>query len=270
MPFTFTETPDSRQESFEPPGYTLIYKAAGEVNDFTVMQHAYLATPQTVYRPSGVLYRKDIRLDPAGWGQYLVTVPYGKLDKKSIPTGSASFSASVQGSTVNVKLAKEHIATYPSSEPNHGGAISVKKTSDGSFDVEGIDILIPQGKVTYTFKHPLGIVTEAFQRLLFYSVGKTNSVAFRGYPAGTLLFAGFDCGDGTDTDATVTYEFVVSPNESNISQGGITGISKNGHDVAWVEYEDQVSSGYPVQQARAVHVERVYDSFDFASVFGWS
>jgi hypothetical protein len=74
--FTLEETPDSRQETSEPPTYTLIYKAAGEHDNDIVYNYALAATPSVVYRPSAVLYRMDLRVDPDGWGQYIVTVPY--------------------------------------------------------------------------------------------------------------------------------------------------------------------------------------------------
>lgn len=270
MSFQFEETPDSRQETAEPPTYTLVYKAVGETDDTIVQSYAYNATPIAVYRPSGVLYRKDIRREPDGWGQYLVTVPYGKLDKKSTPTGSASFSFSTRGATINIKAAKAHVASYPGGSASHKGAIGVKRSGDGSYDVEGADIIIPALRLTYSFKHPMGVVTENFARTLASVTGRTNSATFRGFAAGELLYAGCDGSDGTDAEATIDYELIASGNEASLTIGEITGIVKEGHHIAWIEFEDDVDSGSPIHAPKVVHVERVYDSFDFATVFGWS
>lgn len=264
--FQFDETPDSRQETSEPPGYTLVYKAVGEIDDAFVQYYAINATPTIVFRPGGALFRKNITRDPDGHGQYLVTVTYGKLDRTDPPVGSAAFSFSTQGATVNIKAAKAHVNSYPSSSPpDHKGAIGV--TADG--DVQGADIVIPALKLSYSFTHPQGVVTENFARLLASVTGRTNSSEFRGFEAGELLFLGASGSDGTQSEAAIQYDFAASSNETALTIGEITGIVKDGHHIAWIEFEDDVDSGKAIRPPKYVHVERVYDAFDFTSVFGW-
>jgi len=267
LAFTLQETPESRQETLNPPAYTLVYKAVGEQDDYLVSAYALAATPLVVYRTTSTLYRKDLRIAPDGHGQYTVTVPYGPLDKSSNPTGSSTFSFDTSGATINIKGAKQHIQSSQSGSKNHKGAIGVR----GDGDVEGADIIVPALKMTYTFKHPDGVVTESFARSIAAATGRTNSATFRGFTTGELLFIGGSGSDGSDSEADVSYNFIALPNETNYTIGDINGIVKDGHHYAWVEFEDAVDGGgEPIRPPKVVHIERVYDSVNFASVFGWS
>lgn len=264
MNFTFEETPESRQETADT--YTLIYKAVGEQDDAIVQAYAINATPAMVHRPTGTMYRQDIRRDPDGWKQYRVTVNYGMLDATPFNVGGSSFTFDTTGGTSNVKQAREHIATYPPTVDGHGGSIGVR--DDGA--VEGVDIVIPALKLTYTYRHPQGVITEAYVRSLAAVTGMVNSLPFRGYEAGELLFVGASGSDGSQSEADVTYTFVASKNATGITRGAVTGINKGGHELVWEQTGSEVGAdGKAKQKVFAVHVERVYDSFNFAAVFGW-
>ncbi len=266
MLYSFEETPASGQATTEPPTYTLIYKSVGEPSDFLVHQYALSLSPLTVARPTGVLYRKDVRCDPDGWNQYLVTVTYGRKEKNNTPVGSYTFDFDTTGGVVKVKVAREHLASYPDDGDWHKGVIGVK--ADG--EAEGVDIVIPACKLTYNFRHPEGTVDEAFARAMSNATGYTNLNPFRDFPAGELLFMGAVGSDGSEAEATVGYQFVASANKDDLTMGEIAGIVKDGHAYAWAEIKDEIESGEAVRQAKRVHVERVYDPLDFASVFGWS
>lgn len=267
MDFSFEETPDSRQFSADTSTATetRIWRAVGEQDDSIVKAYALSATPSIVSTSVGTLYRKAITVEPNGWANYLVTVTYGKLDPSSVAVGSSTFSFDTSGATINIKVAKAHVSTYPSG-PDHGGTINVKP--DG--DVEGAEIIIPALKLTYSFNHPSGVVDEAFARLIASVTGMTNSAEFRGFEAGELLFAGASGSDGSEAEATVSYTMIASSNETDLTIGEISGIAKAGHDLIWFEYDDTVDSGEAVRPPKRCHVERVYDSFNFATVFGWS
>lgn len=265
MIFSFNETPASRQSTYSPPSLTLIYKAVGEVDDGQVGSYAIAATPSVVYTAAGTLYRQNIQLDPEGYAQYLVTIPYGPKQKAN---GSYSFTFDTTGATVTVKAAKEHIASYPAGDPAdpHKGAIGV--TANG--DVEGTEIVIPALKFTVNFRHPQGVITLAQARHLARQTGKTNTDEFLGFAAGELLFLGASGGDGTETEAEVAYQFAASENVSDLSFGEISGVTKKGHHYAWIEFKDAASDGQASTQPRRVHVERVYGEVAFATALGWS
>jgi hypothetical protein len=262
--FQFEETPDSRAWSTDPLGLTYRYKATGEHSDSTVLAYALSATPAIFYTSFGALYRGNLEVDPDGHKQYIVTVPYG-ITKND--TGSVSFRFDTTGATINIKASKEHIASFPAGSPTdpHKGSIGVTKKGD----VEGADIVVPALKLTYSFKHPAGVINESHARLLASVTGQTNSEAFRGFEPGELLYIGSTGEDGSETDASVDYVFVASQNATGLTIGDIVDIAKNGHDYLWIEFKNETESGQPAVQPERVHIERVYDSFDFAAVFGW-
>lgn len=263
--FYFDEMPSSRQQTMEPPSYTLMYKAKGEQNDYLVAGYAQAATPATVFTPQGTLYRQDVRVDPDGFALYTVTVPYGPKQRNN---GSYTWSFDTSGATVKIKCAKEHVESYPTSGNPHKGSIGVK--SDG--DVEGADIVIPALKINVTFKHPMGIVTLDYAKSLAAATGTINQSAFLDskFAAGELLFLGASGSDGSEAEAEVGFQFAASQNATGLTIGDIASIAKKGHDLAWVEFKDNTDSGSAVVQPKAVHIERVYDEADWAAIFGWS
>lgn len=261
------ETPDSRSETLRPPSYTLQYRVVGEPNDANVHLIALNNTPVTATRNFAVLHRQDIQIEPDGWANYLVTVPYGPLKRE---VGEVSFTFDTSGATINVKAAREHVATYAAaglvaSGDQHAGAIGV--TGDG--DVEGVDIVVPALKLTYQFKHPQAQITEAQVRVMAGWTGATNADVFRGFQPGELLFLGASGSDGSNSEAEVSYQYVASSNTSNLTVGAISGIAKKGHDAFWIEFEDEVDEGSPVRQPKRVHIERVYDAINFQAAFPW-
>ena len=271
MAFSLDEQPDSRQESFEPPSYLLTYLATGEQDNDIVVANALAGTPLSVFRTAGTLFRQNMTVEPVGWAQYRIEVPYGipQSDPLNLPVGSSSFTFDTTGATVNIKAAREHIASFPpitNEENPHKGAIGVRE--DG--DVQGADIVIPALKLTYNFKHPLGVITETYARTQAAVTGATNLNPFRGFAGGELLYIGASGGDGTDVEATCSYNFIASQNVSNLQIGDITNIVKGGHHYAWIEFKDEVVNGRSARQPRRVHIERVYDPVDFETVLGWS
>lgn len=261
--FSFEEMPESRSFAAEPASYTTKWKADGEHDDATVQAYAIAATPTSVFTPVGQLFRQNVQVEPDGWGQYIVTVPYGPRKRN---TGDYTWSFDTGGATVKIKAAKEHIASYPDDGDWHKGAIGVK----GDGEVEGVDIVIPALALTVTFNHPSGIVTLDYAKQLAAATGTTNSASFLGFDAGELLFLGASGSDGSEAAASVAFKLAASQNVTDLSFGDITSIVKQGHHVAWVEFEDGVDTGEAVRPPKRVHIERVYGESNFASVFGWS
>lgn len=263
--FQFNERPDSRAWTTDPPSVTYRFKASGEHDDGIVRAYSLTGTPLVIYADVGTLFRGNIQIEPDGHKQYIVTVPYGPRKRE---TGSSTFRFDTTGATINIKAAKEHIASYPSggSANPHKGSIGV--TKDGK--VEGADIVIPALKLIYTFKHPAGVINENHARALAGVTGMTNALPFRGFAAGELLYLGSTGEDGTETEASVDYVLVASKNVSDLQVGDIMGIVKGGHHLLWIEFKNEVDGGKPAVQPERVHIERVYDPVDFAAAFGWS
>lgn len=265
MAITLFEIPDSRAIAEEPPSLTLRMKSTGEVDEWTALNEFYFNTPVTYFHPGGGrLWRQNISLQPDGYAQFIATIPYGPRKRE---TGKASFAFDTGGATVNIKAARSHVADYATDGNNvdpYKGLINA--TPDG---VEGVDIIIPALRFTYTFSHPRGEVTEAFALQLAAATGCTNLNQWRVFAPGEALFAGASGGDGTETDATLSYNVVGSQNATGLQIGDIMGIAKKGHDYLWVETTPVVVSGAAARKPRRVHVEGVYKPIDFAAAFGW-
>ena len=261
MSIRFDEKPTSRATTYEPPSYTGLYTLAGTIDHGIAWAYAASATPAVVVAAGQVLYRQDVKIDPVGYDVWDVVVPYGKLDKT---VGSYRFAFSTTGGTVNIKQAKEHVAVFPNGSPDNKGAIDVEGDQ-----VHGAEIVIPALKLTYTFRHPLGYVSEALAVKLARLTGQTNSATWHGFKVGECLFLGASGSDGSDADAEVGYEIACSQELTNATIGAITGVNKKGWDISWNSFEPAVDGGNPIRKTLYISVERVYDSFNFASQLGF-
>lgn len=274
--FTFQETPESRSQQYDSSAtnnlVTHIYKAVGEQDDNVVATYVANNAAATVPTFAGVLYLKTVRIRPDGFQQYYVEIDYGPLSITSIPKGSYTFNFDTTGGTTNVKCGKTHVGSYyPAGATEtpanpHMGVIGVK--DDGG--VDGADIVIPKFKFSVAFKYPSGVITVARAKLLASITGCTNSDKFLEFQPGELLFLGASGADGSQSEMEVTFNFEASANETGLTVAGVTGVSKKGHEYGWEEFGDKVASGLAVVNAKAVHIEQVYNSANFAKTFQWN
>lgn len=261
MTFRFTERRGSRGTKAKQPTETRLYVATGTQNSQYVKSAAYSLTPALVANVEGILYRQDIEVENAGHDTWYVTVPYAKNQSEN---GSLSFSFDGTGGSIHITTSKETVASYGGTPPDYKQMIGVNGE-----DVAGADIVIPAMKFIVSFRHPLGVVTIPFAKALGRLTGKFNSDTFLTCAPGEILFLGPTGSDGTNAEAEVTYTFVYEENLQNQVVGAITGITKRGHDIAWIKWKDAVDGGKPVKQPEHVYIERVYDSVAMASAFGF-
>jgi hypothetical protein len=263
--FSFKERPGAARQTSNPPTFETEYVAAGIFDRPTVHATALSLIPTAVAVTEGILYRQDIDLKEAGAGLYYIRAPYSRNNST---TGSIRFAFSTTGGSFHIKTSRESVARYPNTAEDFKQLINVKKSS-GKFDVEGTDIIIPALKMSYTVKHPLGMVNEDFARAIAGVTSCCNSTVFRGFQPGEVLFLGADGSQGTDSEAEVTCHFAAEKNLQDLIIGDITGIEKNGHDFLWVTWEDDTVGGKPIAKPKAVYVERVYQRVDLATILGF-
>lgn len=268
--FTFEKIPQAHEITVDPPTLTEKWRASGIADPLYVTAYAQSATPAIAnVALLGTLYRQDIQISEKGHKLFHVTVPYNSKPKNA---GSYTWNFSTTGGTVGLKVSKETVASYKAAGvstaiPNYGGAIGYNAEKK---EVEGTEIVIPALKLNVTFKHPLGVVTIAKAKSLASYTGTTNEDTFLTFAPGELLFIGADGADGTDTEASVTYQFLASGNATNLTIGDITGIAKKGHHVIWMQFAKDVSESQPVAKPIYAYVERVYEEVNFANALGWS
>lgn len=146
--------------------------------------------------------------------------------------------------------------------PDFKGAIGV---SDDR--VEGVDV--PTGAFTWGETHQFqdATVTYSYQRTLALLSGRTyNSATFKGWSAGEVNFLGCSGVKRPDALWSLTFKFAASPNQTGLSVGDITGISKLGWDYLWVRYADysDTSAAALVKRPVAAYVERVLTAADYS------
>lgn len=188
-----------------------------------------------------------------------------KRQNSVMTTNESSFSFETGGGNQHITQAREHIGTFPATEPDHGGAINF----DGEA-INGIDIQVPVYNFSETHVLPSSVVTSAYKSALFEATGKVCAGEFREYEDGEVLFLGASGnrrGIDEDDDWEITFQFAASRNRESPSIGEITLTGTiQGWYYVWVEYEDAEELNFIVKRPRAVHVERVYDSVQFSTL----
>jgi len=260
--FRFTESRDSRKTTTIPLTYVAAYTASGTNDGAYVRAYALAATPTVVSLVGGTAYRQDVAVDPVGFEQWKIVVPYGP---KQHETGEFTLTFDTSGGTVHISASKATIGKYPS-----GTAPDFKQLIGVNADqVEGADIVIPALKITANFRHPAAFMTLAQIKYLASITGKVNSATFLTFAAGEVLFLGAAGSEGTESETEVTYQFAMSSNATGLTIGDVADIVKKGHELAWIKYKDDVDSTLPVKVPEFVYVERVYDTVNLALGLGF-
>lgn len=258
--------PDGITSTGEPPTETHRLKIADVFDKDTAVAYAIASTPSLVSTVYGILYREDVKVTQAAFNQWMVEVPYGT---RKNATGEWTWDFDTTGGTVHITQAKAEVARYPSgTAPDQLGAIAV----DGD-EVKGVEIVVPAMKINVQFKHPLGVVTLAKAKFLSNMTGKTNSDNFLTFSPGEVLFLGARGSDGSDAEATISYQFAMAANVTGQTIGSIAGVAKKAWEVAWIRYQDTITAAggddNPTRVAKYVYVDRVYDEIAMAAALGF-
>lgn len=258
--------PNGIKSTANPPSETHRYKIADVSNKITATSYALAGTPSLVATIYGVLYRQDIQVTKTAFNQWDVEVPYAPRKNE---TGEWTWDFDTTGGTFHITQAKQEVARYPSgSAPHQYGAIGI----DGD-EVKGTDIIVPAMKINVSYRHPLGVLTLAQAKFLATITGTVNSDTFLTFAPGEVLFLGARGADGTDAEATVSYQFAAAKNVTGQTIGTITGIAKKAWDVAWIRYEDAVETDggneVAIRKPKFVYVDRVYEEVAMATAFGF-
>jgi hypothetical protein len=215
------------------------------------------------------LARTNWNVSPIGDGSdaWEGAVNYALVSSAPRQVGQSTYSFDTAGGTQHITQAKQHVATYTrggATAPDLEGAIGY----DGQ-DVQGVDITVPVYNFSETHYLAAESVTDAYKAALFALTGKVNNATFRGFAAGEVLFLG---ASGTqrqgDNAWEITFRFAASPNVTNLTIGGSSGIAKKGWEYLWVQYEDHADTGAKaiLKRPRFVFVERVYDEAGFSAM----
>ena len=150
-----------------------------------------------------------------------------------------------------------------------GGAIGVKKNSNGRFVVEGADV--PGSNFNWGKRIVVAssVITNAFVTGLADLVGTVNNDTFYDFPANEVLLRGVSGSTKSANEFELHFRFSQRPNVSNLNIGGVLG-DANGWDIidpfyADVEYYD-FSTAQWVTYVYSVFVHRVRNQGDFSNL----
>jgi hypothetical protein len=178
------------------------------------------------------------------------------------PGDSISFSTT--GGSAHVFNSLSSRARYPSTAPDHKGAINV--TDSG---VEGVDIDVARFDFSITRNYTFEEFSDAFVDTIRRLSNKVNNTTIFGALAGEIKFNGAS-GEKTASGGAITFNFSFQENKANFDVGGINVTLKKGWDLLWVQYEEKVDSGASpvsrVRRAKAVYIELVYEGADLRAL----
>jgi hypothetical protein len=258
--------PDGIKATAQEPSETHRYKIADVANKNTAISFAIASTPAIIATVHGILYRQDVQTTQTAFNQWTVDVPYGV--RKNV-TGDFTWDFDTTGGTIHITQAKAEAGRFPAaSAPDQKGAIAV----DGD-EVKGTEIIVPAMKLNVNFRHPLGVITIPQAKFLSNITGTVNSDSFLTFAPGEVLFLGARGSDGTDAEATVSYQFAMAANQTGQTIGDITGVSKKAWEVAWIRYKDAIVTAdgkeVPTREPKFVYVDRVYEEIAMAAALGF-
>jgi len=260
MAITTFEKFDSRYTSSgADPGQERHYTVLGTSDELAARLAVQGAAPVVIdhYLDGTLLvWRQSIEMEPVGEEQWHGAVRYSTVR----PTNESVYSFETGGGTTHITQSLQTVASYYEllhflSAPDFKGAIGV--TNDG---VEGTDIVVPVYQFAETHYLPPTFVTPGYKALLYSLTGKVNSLPFKGFAAGEVLFLGASGSIRGGGDWEIAYRFAASPNVTGLAVGSITGVDKKGWEYLWVRYKDadDDTAKALVKVPASVHIEQVY------------
>lgn len=202
------------------------------------------------------------------------TPPTPPAEPTATDNVGADLSFTTQGQTTHIVRSLKTISMTPrvagANVPNHKQAIGVTKDA-----IEGCDII--SSKFEWTYTRSVGSITRKYMKDLKKCTGKTNSVDWHGWEAGSLLFLGCSgrySGAGGGSGWEITYNFLYNENEVNIkiddTDPAFVVSSKKGHEYLWVGFVQKLDANSKlVMEPEYAYVEQVYGEENFKTLLGF-
>lgn len=206
-------------------------------------------------------------------GMWNVTVIYGPPEPL---VADEVLTFDTGGGTMHITQSRDTVKAYGyhginAETGDNGGAINVNGDS-----VDGVDIVVPVYNFSISRRLDAKIADSGYRKTLCALTGTVNNAPFKGFAAGEVLFLGASGQIFYDENQLVngkpkeywdiTFSFAASPNQNNLTVGGITGIEKRGWEYMWVKYKDSTNPGWLTKRPLAVYIERVYNYGSFSNL----
>lgn len=256
---------------FEPVHRT-IYVATGDDFLSNVNSYAHANIPPIVTVPGfGLLYRQPLQVRRVGFKVYEIDAMYGRRNWGELEVMIRG--STLGGGTVKLKQSFETVLTSTNA-PNFGGLIGVDLTAG---TVEGVEEELPALDYSLDITYPVGFLNNAMLGSWSNLTKKVNSVAFMGWPAGSVYYKGADFEGvppvSNPSPLSVSHQISVQPKLNSVTINGFSGITKDGWDVLWwlTEEQEQAVAGATVKVQKPIHwyVERTKLRAVFQSILGF-
>jgi len=168
------------------------------------------------------------------------------------------------------KNSLETIAKYPAATaPDFETLIGVEDDN-----VLGAENIKPFGRFTVTFNHPAGFLSLPYAYYLMSLDGYVNSALWFGvFQPGEVRYMGTRSQNGTDGAVSAVYQFEIQKNRTNFTVGQVAGIDKKGWHLIWIKYKNATKTvgafTFPVKNPVFVYIERMSETINFATAFGF-
>jgi hypothetical protein len=230
--------------TFAPSMYAL------PADDGRILTREGVSNIEEVFEGSGVWFG-DIRYSARGSSNV--------LDQAN----DSRFRFSTRADTHHIEISKAQRVEKYSVEP-----IDFKKTigNNRNGQIVGTDILVPTYSFSEKYIFTPDEVDNAFRGTIFRATATTNTADFKGLLAGECLFAGATGERRGDGNWEIEFDFLGSPNRTDLAVGDFTGITKGGWEYLWITTvpADAGNHNGLYNKVVQVNVERVYDPSNFA------
>ena len=224
-------------ETWDPDGVVtscdIKYLVIDPVDKASAMRAVLESSPEIV----GKTTRSAVRFDGFDENKNAeISVVYEAVEGNSSSTDedddSATMSCDCGGGTKH--LTHSYHQEIVHGEKNAGGAIGWNGKVGSEMEIAGVDIPTAQLRETYTKTMLLSSLTTSYKRNVANLVGKVNAGSFKGWSEGEVMFLGmsFSSPERGAEKVTVTFNFSIQPNESNVQIGEYS-VSKKGFEYLW-------------------------------------
>lgn len=218
--------------------------------------------PSTYTFPSGkVAELTNIAIADIDQKSWDFTVSYSVFVPKQEDDIEFEFEAGSQSVTLTHANSTTVYTGGGRTAPDFKGGINV--SSDGK--IQGIAVDRPRFSFTLTKYWAASAIDAAYLVTARSLAGTVNNATFWGFAAGTIRFMGHR-GRKVGDKFPVAYMFEFSPNETGITVGDITGISRTGWqylDIYRMTVADS-SAKKNIQVPHSVFIHTVYPPADFS------
>lgn len=211
-------------------------------------------------------YAIDFAVEQTSDIKWKGTVSYGDATSNTAaqPVGFSVLDFDLSGGTTKIDRGFDQTGYVPS-----GGTTTDYKHNINCQDgnVNGVEVQTPKAKFSVVWIFDPTKITATFKKNILSVLNKpVNDASFYGYDAGEVLLTGAQGRRRSESKYEMKFSFEYSPNQTSMTVGTITGISKLGWQYLWVAYSStpDPTTKIPIMVPIQANVATIYQTSDFS------